>query len=152
MELCTFHDRIYGKYENQLYVFEPTWDSFRPIERVGWDGKQYSIVDSKFKKDIFSDFYGYESVDQKKLCKQLIEETELEKATELVDSVAFWKWSGEVEAKWFKDRPCVFTSPCVEKNWIKYLRYLNIRAKTLRQYPKTRTTKRLLGKKDKSNK
>ena len=152
MELCTFHDRIYGKYENQLYVFEPTWDSFRPIERVGWDGKQYSIVDSKFKKDVFSDFYGYESVDQKKICKKLIEETELEKATEIMDSVAFWKWSGEVEAKWFKDRPCVFTSPCVEKNWIKYLKYLNILAKTLRQYPKTRTTKRLLGKKDKSNK
>jgi len=147
MELCTFHDRIYGKYESELYVFEPTWDSFRPIEKVGWDGKQYKIVDAKFKKDIFSEFYGYDSPTQKKLCSLLIEETELEHANEIVDSVTFWKWCGEVEAKWFGDRPCVFASPCIEKDWVKYLRYLNIRAKTARQYPKTRSTKRLLKKK-----
>jgi hypothetical protein len=145
MELCVFHDRIYGIYETQLYVFEPTWDSFRPIERVGWDGQKYSIVDSKFKTDLFSDFYGYETSEQKQLCKRLIEETELEGASEITDSVVFWKWSGEVEAKWFKDRPCVFSSPCVDKNWVKYLKYLNIRPRTLRNYPRVRT-KRLLRK------
>lgn len=146
MELRVFHDRIYGKYESQLYIFEPTWDLFRPIEKVGWNGKQYSSVDSKYKTDLFSEFYGYESIEQKKLCRQLIETTELENVIEIVDPVTFWKWCGEIEAKWFRDRPCVFTSPCVTKDWVRYLKYLNIRQKTLRQYPRTRMTKRLLRK------
>ena len=76
MDLRVFHDRIYAKYQSQLYTFEPTWDSFRPIEKVGWDGKQYSVVDAKYKTDLFSEFYGYESSEQKRnyvvnLLKQL---------------------------------------------------------------------------------
>ena len=146
MDLRVFHERIYGKYQSQLYAFEPTWDSFRPIEKVGWDGKQYSIVDTKYKTDLFGEFYGYESSEQKKLCRELVETTELENLPEVTDPIQFWKWSGEVEAKWFRDRPCVFASPCVTKDWVRYLKYLNIRQKTLRQYPRTRTTKRLLRK------
>ena len=146
MDLRIFHDQIYGKYQNQLYLLEPTWDSFRPIEKVGWDGKRYSPVDSKYKKDLLSEFYGYESIEQKKLCKNLIETTELENINEITDPVQFWKWCGEVEAKWFRDRPCVFTDPCVPKEWNQYLKYLNVRARTLRKYPRSRTTKRLLRK------
>jgi hypothetical protein len=144
MELRTFYNRIYGKYEKQLYVFEPMWDSFRPIERVGWNGKQFSIVDAKYKQDIFSRTYGFENLEQKILCKKLLDETELEHSVEILDPVSFWKWCGETEAKLFKDRPCVFANSCVEKDWKKYLKYLEVKPRTLRTFNLGRTTKRLL--------
>jgi len=144
MELRTFYNRIYGKYQNQLYVFEPMWDSFRPIERVGWNGKQFSIVDAKYKQDIFSRTYGFDNIEQKTLCKKLLDETELEESIEITDPILFWKWSGETEAKLFKDRPCVFASACVEKDWKKYLQYLQVKPRTLRNFNLGRTTKRLL--------
>ena len=144
MDLRTFHTRIYGKYDQQLYVFEPTWDSFRPIEKVGWDGKQFSVVDAKYKEDLFSRTYGYESLEQKRLCRNLLDETELEHSVEITDPVTFWKWCGETEAKLFKDRPCVFANPCVEKDWRRYLQYLQIKPRTLRHFRTGRITKRLL--------
>jgi hypothetical protein len=152
MELKTFHNRIYGKYESQIYVFEPTWDSFRPIERVGWDGKQFAIVDAKYKQDLFSTVYGFENQEQKTLCRNLLEETELDDSVEITDPIAFWRWFGETEAKLFKDRPCVFAGPCVEKDWRQYLQYLNVRPRTLRQFPTGRLTKRLLPRNDSLNK
>jgi hypothetical protein len=147
MDLCEFHSQIYGKYNNQLFLFEPTWDSFRPIEKVGWDGHRYVAVDSKYKQDIFDEHYGYGSLEMKALCKQLLRETDLETAKLLTDPVLFWKWCGETEAKWWYDRACVFASPCVSRDsveWKKYLYYLNVKSKTLRRAALSRMTKRLL--------
>lgn len=149
MELCEFHSQIYGKYKNQLFVFEPTWDSFRPIEKVGWNGSQYMPVDSKYKQDLFDENYGYGSLEMKALCKQLLRETELSDAKLITDSVLFWKWCGETEAKWWNDRACVFSSPCVSRDmneWKRYLYYLNVKAKTLRRAVRVRSTRRLLPK------
>lgn len=147
MELCEFHSQIYGKYNGQLFLFEPTWDSFRPIEKVGWNGKQYVPVDSKYKQDLFNENYGFGSLEMKALCKKLLRETELSNAKLITDSVLFWKWCGETEAKWWNDRACVFASPCVSRDtseWKNYLYYLNVKAKTLRRAIRTRMTRRLL--------
>ena len=149
MELCEFHDRIYGKYEGQLYVLEPAWDSFRPIESVAWNGTVFEIQDSKFKKNLFDSYYGYGSLQQKALCRRLIQETELENAVTIQDPIDFWKWCGIKSAKWWHDRPCVFSSPCVSRDvqsWKRYLRYLNVRAKTLKNKVRSRVTKRLVAK------
>jgi hypothetical protein len=155
MELCIFHSNIYGKKDGQLFVFEPTWDSFRPIEKVGWDGIKYSIVDTKYKTDLFDQNYGYGSLQMKALCRQLSQTTELEDAKEITDPVLFWKWCGETEAKWFYDRACVFASPCIAKDsnqWKKYLHYLNVRSKTLKNTIRGRMTRRLVPKKLKQTK
>ena len=149
MELCEFHDRIYGKYESQLYVLEPSWDSFRPIEFVAWNGTTFEIQDSKYKQNIFDSYYGYGSLQQKALCRKLIQETELENTKFVTDPIEFWKWSGVKSAKWWYDRPCVFASPCVSRDihsWRRYLRYLNVRAKTRRNKLRSRVTKRLVTK------
>jgi len=149
MDLVEFRGMIYGKYQSQLYVFEPTWDSFRPITRVGWDGSKFSIDDAIYKKDLFSPFYGYESLVQKAECRRLIQTTELENAKEIVEPIDFWKWCGEKEAKWWRDRPCVFINSCVSReiqDWKHYLKYLNVKAKTLRHPPNGRITRRLVRK------
>jgi hypothetical protein len=146
MDLRIFHDRIYGRHSNQLFVFEPAWDTFRPIDHVAWDGTRYTILDETFKRDLFDPNYGYGTLEMKALCRQLINETELDTATELKDIVEFWKWYGETKLKWWKDRPCLFASPCVSREqdgWKSYLHYMNVRAKTLRQPVRGRLTKRL---------
>ena len=145
MELVEFRSAIYGKYENKLFIFEPTWDSFRPISRVGWDGSRITIEDSLYKKDLFSPYYGYESLGQKALCRKLIQTTELESAREIQNPVDFWKWCGETDAKWWRDRPCVFLNSCVSREasgWKSYLRYINSRSKTLRHAPRGRLTRK----------
>jgi hypothetical protein len=54
MELLTFHDRVYGKCNGKLYTFETTWDSFRPISGIGWNGKQLVPIDAEYKTNLFS--------------------------------------------------------------------------------------------------
>ena len=145
MDVCVFHTRIYGKIDKTLYIFEPTWDSFRPITQVGWDGKKFS-TDEPFKTNLFSPYYGFESPEQKTLCRQLAETTELD-AREIRDPVEFWKWAGTTSASWFRDRPCVFLTECSLKNWHAYIKYLGSRGRTLRRrIPSGRVTRRLIRK------
>jgi hypothetical protein len=149
MELREFQDRIYAKKDGQLYVFESTWDSFRPIERVAWDGERYAILDLKYKLDLFDENYGYGSLAMKANCRKLTQEAELDDVKEIKEPVEFWKWSGETSAKWWFDRACVFSSPCVSRDmsqWKKYLNYNHIRAKTIRRPLGGRMTKRLVPK------
>ena len=147
MELLSFHDRIYGKYNGQLFTFESTWDSFRPILGIGWNGKIMAPIEG-YKSNLLDPFYGYGSMEIKSLCRKLTNETELE-AKEVKDPIYIWRWYGEKNMKWWRDRPCVFTSECVERDpvsWKKYLHYLEVRAKTLRRPFKGRATKRLVPK------
>ena len=145
MDVCTFHSRTYGKLNQTLFVFEPTWDSFRPIKKVGWDGKKFS-TDEHFKSNLFSAHYGFESLEQKELCRQLTESTELN-AKEIKDPAEFWKWAGTNTASWFRDRPCVFLTDCSPKSWHEYVKYLGSKGKTLRRrIPSGRVTRRLIRK------
>ena len=149
MELILFQDRIYGKLNKKLYTFETTWDSFRPISGIGWNGKQLVPIDADYKVDLFSPVYGYGSLEEKSHCRTLTEQTDLSKPTEMKDPISLWRWYGETNVKWWRDRPCVFCDPCVSRepsSWKHYLKYLESRAKTLRKPFHGRATKRLLPK------
>jgi hypothetical protein len=149
MELCIFHGNTYGKKDGQLFVFESTWDSFRPIKKVAWNGESYTIIDDEYKTDLFDEYYGYGSLVMKARCRELSQITELEEAKEISDPLTFWKWCGEKDAKWWLDRACVFTNSCVPKDnnsWKKYLKYLQTKPKTLRRPLKGRMTRRLVPK------
>jgi hypothetical protein len=146
MDLIVFHDKIYKKHDKKLYLFEPTWDCFRPIGGIAWNGKSLVAIEL-FKSNLFDPYYGFGSLETKLLCKQLIMETELSEAVEIKDPSVVWKWYGEENAKWWKDRPCVFLSSDVSRDtdsWKRYLQYLNVRAKTLRRPYHGRSTRRLL--------
>jgi hypothetical protein len=146
MELCEFREVIYGKLNNQLFTFETSWDSFRPITFVGWDGSDFVADDSAYKKNIFSSYYGYGSADMKKLCKELTKTTELNNAVKITDPVLFWKWCKQPSAQWWYDRPVVFLNACVDKgklSWRKYVEHSHSRRRTLRKNVLNRATKRL---------
>ena len=147
MELVQFHDRIYGKHKSLLFTFEPTWDSFRPIHGIGWNGKQIVPISGGYTSDIFDENYGYGSLQMKALCRQLTQETELGEAREIKDPIQLWRWYSEKNVKWWRDRPVVLTSPCVDMSptsWKEYLKYLETRAKTLRHPFRGRQTRRNL--------
>lgn len=147
MELVQFHDRIYGKYKSLLFTFEPTWDSFRPINGVGWNGKQIVPISGGYTSDIFDENYGFGSLQMKALCRQLTQETELGDAREVKDPIQLWRWYSEKNVKWWRDRPVVYSSACVDTSpasWKEYLKYLETRAKTLRHPFRGRQTRRNL--------
>jgi hypothetical protein len=149
MQLCEFRDTIYGKYKKYLFKFETTWDSFRPISHVGWNGTDFVTIDSEFKKDMFSPYYGYGTPQMKSVCKQLTMTTELGNAVIFTDPVDFWKWSGQSQASWWRDRPCVFASRCISRNvsdWKRYVSFLQSKPRTLRRNILRHRTKRLVPK------
>lgn len=149
MDLREFRDTIYGTYKNQLFVFETTWDSFRPISFVGWNGHDFITVDSEYKKDMFSPCYGYGSQKMKDICRQLTEIVELGNAKPITDPVDFWKWCGQTHASWWRDRVCVFSSRCVSRtisDWKRYIGFLQTKPRTLRRNILRHKTKRLVPK------
>jgi hypothetical protein len=75
MDLCEFQGRTFGKLKGHIFVLEPSWDNFRPIEYVGWNGTKFEIVDKKFKQNFFDSNYGYGSAEMKKACSKLLEQT-----------------------------------------------------------------------------
>jgi len=142
MEVVQFHGKTYGKENSYLYVFEATWDSFRPITKVEWNGKKFDINDATYKQDLFDQYYGFGSHEMKIHCKNLTENTELN-GPEL-DPLSFWRWCG-TSTEWFRDRQCVL-SPCGNHDWKKYIITTGSRPRTLRRAPSSRITRRLVAK------
>jgi hypothetical protein len=139
MELINFKGTLYGKLETQLFIWEAEWDSFRPLERIGWNGKEIIGVDTKYKQDIFDPYYGYGSPEMKQLCRRLTDITELN-----VPESGNIPW---LKGEFWRDRNCSFAFECSPKSvqsWKKYIGYMNSRAKTLRRHNHSRATKRLL--------
>lgn len=142
MEVCQFRGRTYGKLNTALFVFEETWDTFRPISRVCWNGNKFVIDDSVYKTNLFDPCYGFGNAETKRYCKKLTENTELEGKE--FNPTDFWNWCG-TPTEWFQDRPCVL-SRCASKDWKKYIQYTASRPRTLRHAPGARVTRRLLRK------
>jgi hypothetical protein len=137
MELCNFKGIVYGKIQNQFFIWDSSWDSFRPIERIVWDGNKIDIIDSKFKEDLFSSYYGYGSAEMKKLCLELSNNS-----LDISESNIPWF------TEWWRDRRCNF-SECAErdtKSWLRFLKYTNSKHRTLRKHIENRATKRLIPK------
>ena len=142
MEVCIFRGRTYGKINGALFIFEETWDIFRPIKRVYWNGKKFATDDANFKTDLFNPNYGFGSSEMKNFCKKITENTELS-GIEL-DSTDFWNWCG-TSTEWFRDRPCVL-SGCDSHDWKNFIIRSGSKPRTLRRAHGSRVTKRLVAK------
>jgi hypothetical protein len=139
MELTKFKGILYGKLGGQQFIWDSEWDSFRPIESIGWNGKEIIGVDTKYKQDIFDPYYGYGSPEMKQLCRRLTDITELN-----VPESGNISW---LKGEFWRDRNCSFAFECSSRSvqsWKKYIGYMNSRAKTLRKIPGIRITRRKL--------
>ena len=142
MNCVRYRDRIYVRHEGQLFVWEPTWDSFRPIHALAWDGTNVVEDDTSYTRDIWSPTYGYGSLQE--VCRTLTRTVELGDATPLDSLEAVWDWCRSPRT-WVLDRGLVCT-PCAPRtraSWAACLAKQGWRRRTLRTRTLMRQTRRL---------
>jgi hypothetical protein len=142
MELVRFRETVYGRLQGTLFLWEPTWDSFRPIRGYLWNGTTF-VHESDF-ADIWDPYYGYGSSDMKRLCKKLSESVDLNSAQDIQSLDHFWTWC-RTPTEWFRDRRCAFTA-CASKDafsWKRLIGNTHSKPKTLRHHAHVRSTRRL---------
>lgn len=134
-----FKDVYYARTATQLYIFDSLWDSFRPIENIGWDGYSFKPIDDKYKQNLFDPLYGFGTSACMNTCKKMNSVIEFGKVPELFRTYdEFWKWASHakntLQPKWVYDRTMILAingepTPAI---WKKYLKHNNFKQKTLR--------------------
>ncbi len=135
--MLKFQDRVYGKCPQGILVWEPSWDTFRPTEKVVWNPttKQIEPFFGQYCAELFDIHYGYG--DMRDMCVQFTDEhiADIDTAPECLDPTQFWVWTGQ-PLEWFYDRPIV-KHPCTQAlARAEYLNILNLRARTARRIPR----------------
>lgn len=136
MSVFKFQDNIYLNYKKQWFVWEPAWETFRPITSVLWNGTTFVVDDKPFCLDPTDELYGYGSSQMKQVCDALTERfaSQISNAKSLQTPEI-----GNVE--WFFDRRVALTSCCArsKESWKRMVRG-NYR--TLRRGPAVKFTRR----------
>lgn len=73
MSIVQFQDKTFLQYKKFWFLWEPAWDSFRPIDGIVWNGSSYAIEDNSYCKDPLDEHYGYGSAQMKQVCEVLHE-------------------------------------------------------------------------------
>jgi hypothetical protein len=108
MSLSTFQDKTFLSYKGKWFVWEPSWESFRPIDAVEWTGQSFQIDDRAYCADPSDEWYGYGSSKMKQVCEAL---TPLYKAgAPPMETPAIGS-----KVEWFRDR-AVMLSPCASRD------------------------------------
>jgi len=132
------HEELYCKLEFQLFIWDSSWEMWRPITKVGWSGTKITYDDKKYKKDIFDPWYGFGSSEMKELCKKLTTFIDRSKYQENIESL--------FEGEFLYDRKIGFLESCspikTKESWHKYLKYMNQKSKTLRKFVDNKKTLR----------
>ena len=132
-----FKERVFLK-KDGWFVWEPSWDMFRPISRFVWNGKAYVIDDSQYTKDPFSELFGFGTPAMKEVCTNLTNEylDGIEKAPTVREACIG-------TPIWARDR-FVVMDDCID-TWRTHLRAIGSRARTCRNQPRGKKfTKRTL--------
>ena len=138
MSLYSVGGVVVCQHKTQWFLWEPAWESFRPITSIAWDGESYRIEDRAYCSDPFDALYGYGSADMKKRCESLTASYRANVATAtVVPSLAIGP------SEWFYDRMLALT-PCAPRDRISWKRMTQGRARTLRHGPRNSRTRRTL--------
>lgn len=124
MSLVTFQDRTFLDYKGRWFLWEASWESFRPIDAVQWDGTSFVIQDRLYCTDPMDELYGYGSTQMKELCshlKPLRERKSLAVETPVIG-----------EPEWFRDRQ-VAVHPCAPRDKESWKRMCRGRVHTCRR-------------------
>jgi hypothetical protein len=130
---------LYCKLEFQLFVWDTTWEIWRPISAVGWNGHTITFDDHHYKKDIFDSAYGFGSEEMKALCEKLTEFVDRTKYTEDIQKLF-------TKPEFFYDRKIEFLPSCTnlktKDSWKRLLKYTKTSNRTLRKFIDSRKTRR----------
>lgn len=125
--LFEFHDNLVLEYRGRWFLWEPAWESFRPIDSVQWDGTSFQFNDTAYCSDPTSELYGYGTPQMKELCDLLYDKHDLKPAK--VDTLP------TKDLEWFYDRRIAMT-PCVPRNKASWKRLVQNKPRTCRKMPR----------------
>lgn len=127
-------DAVYLQVKTAWFLWEPAWESWRPITSVSWDGERVVLDDRAYCSDPTDPLYGYGSTTMQELCAAL---TKTYSPTSAV--------SGPLPAigaqEWFIDRFLSLT-PCAPRDKASWKRFHKGKYRTPKSAPKTRLTRR----------
>lgn len=124
--LYELHDKLILQYRGWLFVWEPAWEEFRPIQSIAWDGTTFQLQDDLYCSDPTSSFYGYGSERMKRLCELLRDKHDLE-------PIRVITIPGGTE--WFRDRFVTLT-PCAPRDAASWRRMVQGHGRTCRKAPR----------------
>ena len=135
--IVRFADRIYGKHENKLLVWDAGWDTFRPVDKIVWNPvrRDIQILYGQLCSELFDIQYGFGDLhaDCVDFTDKFIGEIETAPTLETIDE--FWTWTGQ-PTEWFYDRSIVL-HPCSKTpSRSDYLQVRKLRAKTAKRIPR----------------
>ena len=134
--LYEFRDNTFLEHKGWWFLWEPSWEGFRPIDSVRWDGARFAIDDQSYCSDPTDELYGYGSKQMRELC-ELLKNKHNDNPT-IVDALTI----GPLE--WFRDRR-VPINPCAPRTILSWKRMTQNKPRTCRKAPRgNKFTRRIL--------
>lgn len=134
MSLTRVGDLVLLDVKRAWFLWEPAWDSWRPVTAVAWDGDRVIVEDRAYCADPTDPEYGYGSPAMREVCDLLTKTYSPKDAR-----------TGPLPAvgpqEWFFDRFLSLT-PCAPRDKASWKRFHKGRYRTPRSAPKTRLTRR----------
>lgn len=125
-----FQNHKFIKHNHQWFLWESTWESFRPIKSFAWNGTHFEIDDQPYCQNPMEPNYGFGSAEIKAFCKQIPLPTEFRSECPII---------GQTE--WWFDRDIVLT-PCCPRDKLSWRRMHGGRHGTLRHLTRNKFTRR----------
>jgi len=136
MSLVQFQDLVILNYKTLWFLWEPAWETFRPIDAIRWNGVAFVVDDRKYTSDVLSEDYGFGSPTMRKVCEGLTE-----KFQSRISSAPRVQTPEVGPTEWFRDRFVSFT-PCALKDKSSWRKMCRGKHRTLRHAPKLHRTRR----------
>lgn len=127
MSVVEFGDFTFLNYKNFWFLWEPSWDKWRPIDGFQWNGTTFVVQDGRYCSDPLDPHYGFGSAQMMKVC-ELLEFKRTEGQPKEIDSPAIG------DTVWFRDR-FVSLTPCAPKDLGSWKRLVRGKPRTCRRPP-----------------
>ena len=136
MSLFKFQDYVYLEYKKNWFLWEPAWETFRPIRSISWNGNSFIVDDKEFCSDPTDELYGYGTPQMKQICDAFAE-----KYTSQISNAkrVFTPEIGNIV--WFFDRRISLT-PCCPTTKDAWKRMVRGKHRTLRKGSAVKFTRR----------
>lgn len=134
-----FHDKVYAISQKGLLLWEPSWESFRPVQSVVWNpvNNQVEPYFGIFTHDIFDVHYGFGNSEMHDFCIEFTDQHayDIGGADPIEEIDDFWRWC-KTKLTWVGDRG-MLVHPCAGNPERKqFVNRYNLRSKTFRKPPR----------------
>lgn len=134
MSLTRVGDMVLLQVKSAWFLWEPAWESFRPVTSIAWDGERVVLDDRAYCSDPLDPLYGYGTPEMREACAVLT------KTFALKDGPSA-SLPAVGRSEWFYDRFLSLT-PCAPRDRASWRRFHKGRYRTPTSAPKSRLTRR----------